>query len=327
MTAYSKNGHWVPTIPNQICIHCSVTYTAHRKGQEFCSKSCAQTHRAKLKAQSTHTERTCPGCQKKWMGAPSNPSRFCSKACIFESGKWEKSLNKTCLCCGKEFKKSPKKVGSYCSRECANTPHQERVKKICVECNSEFSVLASLRNQQTCSAKCRTEYFKRDRSHAWSGGVVQQSGRKYRRIDRDGYEAKYDGEHRLIVAREIGRNLVRGEVVLCLDKDHENMSPNNFFLCPSFKEAGFILSGVVEWPKSSNLNQYRDSGYIRPSVNIVLHEWENGKRLGGKSRHITRHPQADEIIKRRKAGATVKELAKAFDTSNSNMAEVIRQRL
>jgi hypothetical protein len=123
--------------------------------------------------------------------------------------------------------------------------------------------------------------------------------------------------------------LVRGECVLCIDKDNSNIAPSNLFLCPSQKERGLIQSGAVDWPKSSNLSAYRSNGYNRPDVIVVLHEWKNGKRPGrGSGKHmITRHPQADEIIKRRRAGASLADLAKAFETAKSAMAETIRSRL
>jgi hypothetical protein len=58
---------------------------------------------------------------------------------------------------------------------------------------------------------------------------------------------------------------------------------------------------------------------------IVLREWTNGKRKNPQgNRFISRHPQADEIIKRRRAGASVRDLARDFGTS---MAQTIRTRL
>ena len=73
---------------------------------------------------------------------------------------------------------------------------------------------------------------------------------------------------------------------------------------------------------------YRERGYSRPDVIVVLHEWDNDRRQNPESkRYITRHPHADEIIKRRRAGASVRELAKDFGTSMSTMAQTIRNRL
>jgi hypothetical protein len=180
----------------------------------------------------------------------------------------------------------------------------------------------------TCSVECRSTYFIRDRHHAWQGGKVLQSDRAFRRIDRAGYKAKYEGEHRLIAAREIGRPLVRGEVVICINRDNDDYDPANLFLCPNQSEWGLIRAGIVEWPAASNLADYRQAGYTRPNVILTLHEWESGQRRNGPhGRAITRHPQADEIIKRRLAGATSRELAHEFGTNQSNMANILRNRL
>lgn len=155
-----------------------------------------------------------------------------------------------------------------------------------------------------------------------------QGGRKFRRIDREGYAAKYEGEHRLVAEREIGRRLERNEVVICLDGNNDNHAPTNLFLLPNQIEFGLLKTGAVPWPTESNLRSYRGRGYVRPDVIVILHEWDNDRRQNPTSgRYIKRHPQADEIIKRRRAGATVRQLAKDFGTSMSTMAQTIRNRL
>lgn len=329
--AYSKGGYWIPSIPDQTCEQCGIVYVAHKKGQRYCGKVCAGKSRAGTKVQ--HTERTCPGCNKVWCGYPSNPSVYCSKKCIFESGAWERPIEAQCLSCGSDFmaKKKATTAGGrqkYCSPECRAAGQRDKHEKICIQCDKPFTVQKSRLDEVTCSIECRGHYFRRDNHHAWTGGKVLQNQRLFRRIDRDGYQAKYEGEHRLIAAREIGRPLIRGEIVICVDQDNENLSPSNLFLCPNQSEFGLIRQGAVEWPQSSNLESYRVGGYTRPDVRIVLHQWENGQRresVNGKA--ITRHPQADEIIKRRKAGATARQLAAEFSTNLSNMASILRRRL
>jgi hypothetical protein len=121
--------------------------------------------------------------------------------------------------------------------------------------------------------------------------------------------------------------VARGEAILCIDGDNENLAPDNLFICPNMREMGLINAGTVEWPTTSNLQEYRVAGYVRPQVIMVLHEWEAGKRMGKSGKMITRHPQADEIIKRRKAGASVRQLSIDFGTALSTMAQTIRTRL
>ena len=326
--AYTKNGHWKPSIPGQTCEQCGVVYTAHKRGQRFCGKSCSGlAHGAKLMV--AHTARTCPGCGVVWSAPPSNPSQYCSKTCIFDSGRWGKPVERECLTCGAMFTVSPRKVGHYCSRQCAHAGLAKGdVTKVCASCGDGFTVPLGRADEATCSHACRDAYFLRDRHHAWKGGEVLQNARPYRRLDREGYQAKYEGEHRLIAAREIGRPIQRGEVVLCIDGNNENLAPSNLFLLPNQTEFGLLRSGAWEWPTTSNLDDFKINGYRRPDVRVVLHEWENGQRRSSEwGKPITRHPQADEIIKRRRAGATVRQLSEAFGTSFSNMANIVRNRL
>lgn len=327
---YNSNGYWMPSFPGCTCEFCGIVYTAHRKGQKFCSKKCTGLHRSANSSKEKHTERTCPGCGKLWTAPQSNPSRYCSKPCIFNSGKWTKPRKAECEMCGNTFearyRRSTGQWVKFCSHQCAGKSLEiEKVSKVCVSCGKTFEIYPK-RNDVTCSMECRSAYFIRDRSAQWTGGLIDQGQRPFRRIDRQGYEAKYEGEHRLIAAREIGRILERGEVVLCLDKNHENINPENLFLCPSYREYGLINSSVVEWPQESNLARFRDIGYVRPNVILFLHDWET-PRHASNGRLFTRHPQADEIVKRRLAGASVRQLASAFGMSNSGMANVVRNRL
>ncbi|MGA1809343.1 HNH endonuclease [Sphingobium sp. WW5] len=217
----------------------------------------------------------------------------------------------------------------FCSTACLHEHRRSlRITKACLNCGEPFTVSRSHSGKTICSRACATAYYVRDRSHGWRGGVVKQNGRKFRRIDRQGFAGKYNGEHRLVAEREIGRRLERNEVVICLDGDNDNHAPANLFLLPDQKEFGLLKMGSVPWPAESNLRSYRDRGYIRPDVIVVLHEWENERRQNPKTkRYIKRHPHADEIIKRRRAGASVRQLAKDFGTSMSTMAQTIRNRL
>lgn len=326
---YTKNGHWKPTIPGVICQHCSKVFTAHKYNAQFCSKSCAAKATAK---RVERTERTCPGCGKVWSAPRSNKSRYCSRKCIYDSGDWKRPKRRKCGHCCKPFQAKWRNDRSmyqaYCSADCARKATDTTIERVCANCNAKFRVTPCRASETTCSAKCSREYYTRDRHHAWQGGKVLQGGRAFRRIDRDGYEAKYEGEHRLIAAREVGRPLARGEFVICLDGDNDNIAPENLFLCPNPKEYGLVRGGSVEWPAGSNLKQMRVGNYVRPDVIITLHEWENGtRRIHERGKPISRHPQADEIIKRRKAGASVKELAEEFSTNLSNMADILRRRL
>ncbi|CAB5222761.1 hypothetical protein UFOVP368_31 [uncultured Caudovirales phage] len=323
MVRYSVGGHWTPTIPGVICQQCGCSFTAHSKTQRYCSRQCVGAARM---AARNMTERTCPTCEKVWLGWPKNPSRYCSKDCMYEGMGWSKRDDRDCAHCGTAFHPN-RDDRSYCSRACADEGKKSSVPCVCPQCGDTFEKEPS-RKDITCSFACKSAYYIRDRSPSWAGGKVLQNERLSRRIDRDGYASKYEGEHRLIAARELGRPISRGELVICLDRNNENMVPANLFLVPSQKEWGFIRNGAVEWPSESNLTHLRSKPYVRPDVILTLHEWENGKRReSDKGKPITRHPQADEIIKRRKAGASVRELADEFGGSFSQMSVILKKRL
>jgi hypothetical protein len=335
---YSPGGYWMPTIPDQICQYCHKSYTAHSRTSLFCSRLCATNHR---KAQTPAKFQNCLHCKKPFEiphgGGKSRAAsaKYCSRECVREHHSWHPEATTQCDNCGDDFTTSVSQSrietgrGVFCSKACYKTHQQKRkVIKKCAECGQEFKVSPCRSEELTCSRSCRIKHFKRDRSKGWKGGVVAQNKRAFRRIDRDGYKAKYDGEHRLTAAREIGRPIKRGEVIMCIDEKHENLSPDNLFICPNQKEYGLIRMGAVKWPAASNLAQFRLAGYQRPDVIIVLHEWEQGRRLNQVSkRRITRHPQADEIIERRKAGASLRDLAAGFETSTSTMNEILKTRL
>lgn len=333
---YTAAGHWMPSYPGRICVQCGSTFTAHRKTQELCSRACVGANRSATTPEKT---KPCARCGKPFVvrnGRGQSRNRaaaYCSRRCVLKAHGWKPSLLRKCAQCDEEFKVSMARIdegkGKFCSKKCAAlaASASRRVKE-CANCGKPFDVPPSKLNQVVCSCRCRSEYYSRDRASAWQGGVTPQNNRPYRRIDRSGYVAKYEGEHRLIVEREIGRNLRRGEVVVCLDGDNSNLSPSNLFLCPNQTEWGRLREGAVQWPIESNLKGYRSKGYIRPDVILVLHHWENGKRRNeAMNRFITRHPQADEIIKRRKAGATLRQLAADFGVSVSTMGETLRTRL
>lgn len=333
---YSKGGHWRPTLPHQVCERCLNVYTSHKHGQRFCSRKCAGDHRKSLTLIKTKTCKECASQFEIRSGAHQcrNAEReYCSRACSNKARGFGPSQSNLCQICGTGFIIAAAKVrsgkGKYCSITCKRIGSAAiKINKNCINCGKSFRVSPSRGSELLCSSICSATYYQRDRSWRWKGGVVQQNKRQYRRIDRQGYEAKYEGEHRLIVEREIGRNMMRGEVVICIDSNHKNLDPGNLFIFPNLKEHGLAQGGAIEWPTRSNLQDYRVYGYIRPDVIIILHEWEQGKRKSTKShRMISRHPQAEEIIKRRQAGASQRELAAEFGCSLSGMAETIKNRL
>lgn len=331
---YTPGGHWMPSFPGRVCASCGKTYTAHRKDQKCCSRTCTGAYR---RAQTPKKYKACAHCGELFEipngGGKSRKAAamFCSRDCVRDGHGWRAPVEHICDQCGETFTAPVKDEAKhrFCSTTCADAHRGSgKVSKPCANCGEIFTSSPCRADEQTCSRECASAWYVRDRSKGWQGGVVDQNGRKFRRIDRDGYAAKYEGEHRLAAERVIGRKIKRGEVVLCIDGNNDNFAAENLYMLPSQKEFGLVKMGTLPWPTESNLATYRERGYVRPDVVIVLHEWTNGKRMNAKgNRHIRRHPQADEIIIRRRAGASVRDLARDFGTSMSTMAATLRNRL
>ena len=92
----------------------------------------------------------------------------------------------------------------------------------------------------------------------YKGGkyIFKQSGETYYRFDREGYVAKYCGQHRIIAGKEIGRPLRRGEIVIKINRSPNDNRPENLFICASNSEFSHRRNGSLGWPKESNLKTY-----------------------------------------------------------------------
>ena len=261
-------------------------------------------------------------------GSPLGPylKRFCCIDCRKAAGLPPRGA--VCKHCAAPFmsKRNTAKAKwpEYCSHECYLKVKRTKVPLVCVGCGADFK---NYKDQKYCSIECTRTNHIRDRVSGWTGGVVLQNNRVSRRIDREGYKHKYDGEHRLAAERAIGRRLVRGESVLCLDFNHNNWDARNLFIVPNATERGRLTSGGAVWPSEGNLQRYATQGYAPPPTRVVIHEWVNGKRFGKGKRLIHRHPHADEIIKRCEAGASVTELAEAFDNSKKQIWRALKANL
>ena len=321
------------------CAHCGDPFIQTTPGRvnRFCSRECVDFAQRKNERRST----TCKGCDLQFEAKPDHGEwpKFCSRKCYFAV--CNRPVERECLNCATVFtaKAMSKFADQIIYQQCCSTicagAHRRIGREVgCVNCGIMFYVTPSHGNKRLtgdgcCSRQCNTEFRKRDRAHAWKGGMVAQNHRPYRRIDRTGYAAKYEGEHRLTVERVIGRNMHRGEVVFCIDRNNNNLDPANLFLCSGQKEYGFYREGTLPWPERSNLLSHQEGAYQCPEIAVVLHEWLNGFRDNGafRGKKIRRHPQAEEIIARRRAGASIRDLAAAFNSSLSNMATTIKTRL
>jgi len=238
------------------CAGCGVRFTTKRADQSFCTRRCYYDNRT------PKTERACPGCGIKWCAPASNPSQYCSKPCLKQHLGWIEAAEAQCATCGTQFKararhgRSDEQQPKYCSPQCAHEGARREIVRQCVSCGGGFSILPQMDNR-TCSWRCKNEFYRDERSGSWKGGEYSDDRNFVRvRLPRPGYVSKYDGEHRVVAARAIGRPLTRGEVVLHINGDHADNRDANLFICASRSEAALLLQGSLRWPATSNLHNY-----------------------------------------------------------------------
>ncbi len=106
-------------------------YDASRSDQEFCSRSCYQSYRAKH-AGEARLALPCDRCGKilyRWPSQINDSGNYCSKSCANGANhavaqerrnRPVPSTTKKCFRCGKEFQVFPyrQKTAKYCSQEC-----------------------------------------------------------------------------------------------------------------------------------------------------------------------------------------------------------------
>ena len=98
-----------------------------------------------------------------------------------------------------------------------------RIKRICLYCQKEFEVIPSRVEKglaQFCSRSCSCKYRARERSPLWRGGRTINNGYVIVRLAPDDFffpmaERRHGcvREHRLVMAKHLGRNLQRWELV------------------------------------------------------------------------------------------------------------------
>jgi hypothetical protein len=109
--------------------------------------------------------------------------------------------------------------------------------------------------------KCRTEFFSGANSNNFQGGVHVRKEDNHRYVligRRKGYVGKYISEHRLFIAKYLGRMLTRSEVVIHINNQSLDNRLSNLYLCESMSEYAKRRVGSLPWPKKSNLEEYKE---------------------------------------------------------------------
>ncbi len=160
------------------------------------------------------TKRICLNCGKEFYirGLKTEgKGLFCSRLCTNEGKTKRATVIKRCLYCNKEFETKKGKIkrgfGKYCSRKCViNDPRFKiRLKQIGFK-KGQISPTKGKKFPQRCG----------ENHHRWKGGRVKNNNgyvsvlmRNHPFADKRGYIL----EHRLVMAKHLGRNLQVWEVI------------------------------------------------------------------------------------------------------------------
>ena len=218
-------------------------------------------------------EYKCVNCDDKFMARPDHGAdrKFCSRKCFLEN--CVQPIDKECEHCGGMFTATRSSTATrgdgwrlYCSKKCYAEGSRKFEEKPCVHCGGMFYPRSTQHDatQRTCSMKCASEFFSGTNAHNFQGGVHVQKTTNHKFVligKREGYVGKYTAEHRLVIAKYLGRMLTRNEVVIHINNQPQDNRLSNLYLCESMGEYGKRRVGSLPWPKKSNLEDYKEKNH------------------------------------------------------------------
>jgi hypothetical protein len=126
----------------------------------------------------------------------------------------------TCGRCDDEFVTRKVKTLPTCCKTCRlSYPRQRVMPRPCESCGNDFKPFRH--ETRFCSRRCRSDVLRGANHHAWKGGPSARGSYANVKVDPSdeiGWAMRYDStnyvpEHRLVMARYLGRPLTRDEVV------------------------------------------------------------------------------------------------------------------
>lgn len=243
------------------CLHCGITFQPCNSKQQTCSVTCGRKAMHARLRKERGVERACKNCGQTWTAMPKDKSVFCSKDC------WDKFYNRQtphsveCKNCGQIFEARHRASrgdtwAEYCNRKCAREAAKKRINTACESCGIVFESAMS-RPQRFCGKACEKEFKVAERSPTWKGGRWV-SNRGHIEVYVEGAKKNHMEEHRLVASRALGRTLAHDEIVIHIDRNRANNSPEN--LCLYTKpEWTKIQFGMEVWPVKSNLKDVQDA--------------------------------------------------------------------
>lgn len=150
--------------------------------------------------------------------------------------------NKTCCHCGKEFtpnhRLGQKRIATikFCSRECTDLSHRKVSERPCAACGSLFT--PSNKRGKYCSLTCSAASHK-------GPAPTKGKGERYMRVA--GTDGTRQLEHRVVMKKILGRDLVAGENVHHKNGDRFDNSPGNLELWYRGQPAGQRVDDLIDY--------------------------------------------------------------------------------
>jgi len=256
-----------PAVKKQ-CEYCKKEYMCpnHRAHKpNHCSITCSNKSR-----RFKRVEYTCVSCKDVFLAVPDHGAarKFCSRKCFL--AECIRPADKECKNCGCVFTAARANHANgdadgrkmFCSKKCYTEHSHKFEEKPCAWCGTLFYPISAERNitQSTCSMACRAKYFSGANAVNFKGGTHIQAQANHRMVllVRPGFVAKYTAEHRILIAKHIGRLLTRSETVIHINNQGLDNRLANLYVCESMSEFGKRKTGGLPWPTESNVDQLKE---------------------------------------------------------------------
>lgn len=173
----------------------------------------------------------CEYCGKEFLKRSDLKPRYCSSACCGKAKSEKERKYIVCPICGVTFRKK-RSTNVYCSNKCANIARKKSVFVECDNCGKQIEKpQCHIKEHNFCSTECRNEWYAKhavgENASRWNGGIYHTSeGYLFLRQD----DGSYKAEHRIVMEKELGRELTSDEIVHHIDENKTNNSIDNLIV-------------------------------------------------------------------------------------------------
>ncbi len=181
---------------------CGVEFNVYRK-QKYCTSKCFGL------ATRVNKKKNCKQCGTEFVSEPNKKRIYCTKECAGLARR-KKKLEKICPNCGVVFSYRacvPNTV--YCSNPCGAAHKRAREVRKCQQCQKIF--YPAKKTSRFCSADCKYASYPRK-------GYKEVYAKFLSEDEQTLFASMFDKvgrvhEHRLVMARKLGRPLITTEIV------------------------------------------------------------------------------------------------------------------